>query len=615
MAGRIPQSFIEDLLERTDILEVIGKRIRLKKTGRNYSALCPFHQEKTPSFSVSPDKHLYHCFGCGASGDAINFVMDYDKLDFPEAVESLAHDLGLSLPQTQAPQISTAQLTQRQRGHQLLTRATDFYRQQLTHATQAQAYLGTRALSAEIQARFALGYAPPAWDALKTHLLQAGFSEQEQIHAGTLVQHEQGRTYDRMRHRLIFPIRDRKGQVIGFGGRVLDESKPKYLNSPETDFFHKSQALYGLYEVRQSATQLKRLVLVEGYMDVLALADAGIPYALATLGTAVTAEHLQQVFRLVTEVVFCFDGDAAGLQAAERTLAQVLPLLYDGRQARFLFLPQGEDPDSLVHKEGAQGFEQRLVHAMPLAEFLIRHLSQNLNLHTLDGGAQLVHNALPFVNKLPEGILRHVIISRLSQLSQLDQQVIQQWLVAHANKANPVPATPTQSSSKSLGTQAPVPQAFRKTPLPLLTLGQRVLKSLLECPQLALQQAEKQEKIFRASHEFTFEEQQLAFDMLAFIRSFPQASYVTLLAHWQGTTEGQILTYLAQALRKLSLEQAQLEYQDLLHQLEQKLHAPQRAQRLQFLLTQAQSGHLAADEKQEMYQLLRQKNTKKATKC
>ena len=363
MAGRIPQKFLDDLLDRVDIVEVVDRRVKLKKTGKNYSARCPFHEEKTPSFSVNPDKQFYYCFGCGAGGNALGFVMDYENVDFLQAVETLAGSLGLEIPREQA-RGGNAQ-PNRDEGsktlYAMLEAAAQYYQKQLrTHpqARRAVDYLKQRGLTGHIAKRFDLGFAPPGWD----NLLQALGTDDAQrkllMDAGMLVQNEAGRTYDRFRDRVIFPIRDQRGRIIAFGGRVLGDDKPKYLNSPETSVFSKGRELYGLYQARQANRKLERVLVVEGYMDVIALAQHDITQASATLGTATSQTHLERLYRLTPEVVFCFDGDAAGRKAALRALEATLPCMEDGRQARFLFLDEGEDPDthwwaSLVPKRSA----------------------------------------------------------------------------------------------------------------------------------------------------------------------------------------------------------------------------------------------------------------------
>src|SRR6201996_7994460 len=375
--GRIPQSFIDELIARADIAEIIGTRVPLKKAGREYKACCPFHDEKTPSFWVSPDKQFYHCFGCGAHGTALGFLMEYDRLPFPEAVEDLAARLGIAVPHEVSaaaePGDATAPL------YDLLGKVADFYHANLLRDARAQAYIQKRGLSAETIERFRIGYAGDAWQDVLRRFGTGERTQQQLLATGLIIERERpgsggDRYYDRFRDRLMFPIRDTRGRVIAFGGRVLETGEPKYLNSPETALFHKGKELYGLYEPRLARRALKRLMVVEGYMDTVALHQAGLNYAVATLGTSTSAEHLRRAFRLVSELVFCFDGDRAGRAAAWRALQQALPEAREGREIRFLFLPEGEDPDSLVGREGSEHFEARFDAALPLSEYLVSPL-------------------------------------------------------------------------------------------------------------------------------------------------------------------------------------------------------------------------------------------------
>ncbi|MFT5720646.1 MAG: DNA primase [Motiliproteus sp.] len=422
MAGRIPQDFIDDLLHRTDIVDVVEERVQLKRTGRNYSGLCPFHKEKSPSFSVNPEKQFFYCFGCGAGGNALGFIMEHDRLEFREAMETLAKRHGLEIP---AQANDNSQLDkQRQRSYELLQRANDFYQEQLrNHPERDKAvnYLKQRGLSGTIAKQFGLGYAPPGWDNL---LKKIGNEHQNALdEAGLVVQKpDEKKCYDRFRDRIMFPIVDMRGRVIAFGGRVLTDEKPKYLNSPETHTFKKHEELYGLYQARQSNRELNRVLIVEGYMDVVALAQFGISNAVATLGTATSEHHLKRLFKLMPEVVFCFDGDNAGRKAALRALDNALPLMEDGRQARFLFLPDGEDPDSMVRNEGAEAFKQRIESSLPLSEFLFESLSQGIDLSSGEGRARLSALAVPQINKIPGQVLQQLMRQQLSTLSGLEQQ-------------------------------------------------------------------------------------------------------------------------------------------------------------------------------------------------
>ncbi|MGY5955346.1 DNA primase [Kosakonia sp. BK9b] len=408
MAGRIPRVFINDLLARTDIVDLIDARVKLKKQGKNYHACCPFHNEKTPSFTVNGEKQFYHCFGCGAHGNALDFLMNYDKLEFVESVEELAAMHNLEVPFEAGSGPSLIERHQRQTLYQLMDGLNAFYQQSLTQpaAEPARQYLAARGLSSDIIARFAVGYAPPGWDNVLKRFGGNSENRKSLIDAGMLVTNDQGRSYDRFRERVMFPIRDKRGRVIGFGGRVLGNDTPKYLNSPETDIFHKGRQLYGLYEAQQDNDEPQRLLVVEGYMDVVALAQYGINYAVASLGTSTTADHIQLLFRVTKNVICCYDGDRAGRDAAWRALETALPYMSDGRQLRFMFLPDGEDPDTLVRKEGKEAFEARMEQALPLSTFLFNSLLPQADLTTPDGTTQLAALALPLINQVPGETLR-----------------------------------------------------------------------------------------------------------------------------------------------------------------------------------------------------------------
>lgn len=425
MAGLIPQSFIDDLLNRVDIVDVVGSRIQLKKSGKNYSACCPFHHEKTPSFTVSPDKQFYYCFGCGASGSALGFIMEYDHLDFPQAVEILAKQMGLDIPYEEGSSRGSRQSIDSPL-YALLAKATEFYQQALrTHPAKKVAvdYFKQRGLTGIIARDFGLGFAPPGWDNLIKHLEADEAQQKLLIEAGLVVENaENGRRYDRFRDRVMFPIRDMKGRVIAFGGRVLGDDKPKYLNSPETPIFHKSEVLYGLYEVRKNNRQLDEIIVLEGYMDVIALAQFGFTNGVATLGTATSEEHVKRLLRIVNNILFCFDGDSAGRKAAWRALESALPHLQDGRKVRFLFLPEGEDPDSLVRREGEDAFRARISQqAQSLTDYFFKHLMEEAEPETLEGKAHLASIAKPLLDKMPNSGLKTLMYQKLEDLTGLDQ--------------------------------------------------------------------------------------------------------------------------------------------------------------------------------------------------
>ena len=405
MKGTIPRDFIEQLLAQTDIVQVIGQRVPLKKAGRNYVARCPFHDEKTPSFNVSPQKQFYHCFGCGASGDAIRFLQEYDGLSFVDAVEQLAQQAGLRVPYRQLSPQEQAQRQQQESLYDLLLRAARFYRHQLRdhpEAERAKAYLRQRGLTPEIAKQYYLGYAPPGWDSLSAEFAPLDQYEQKLLEAGLRIRREghQG-SYDRFRDRIIFPIRDLRGRVLGFGGRVLGDEKPKYLNSPETPVFHKSQVLYGFYELMQRREKADFLIVTEGYMDVIALAQHGVGNAVATLGTAVTEQHLQLLYRHVNRVVFSFDGDAAGRKAAWKAVELLLPQLSEQQSAQILFLPQGEDPDSLVRQQGREGFLRRVAAAPDLPTFVVSQIEAGLPVPVSEqeGRRQFLAEVTPWIRQ------------------------------------------------------------------------------------------------------------------------------------------------------------------------------------------------------------------------
>jgi len=424
--GRIPQHFIDELIARADIVEIIGARVQLKKAGREFKACCPFHNEKTPSFWVSPDKQFYHCFGCGKHGTVLGFLMDHDHMAFPEAVEELATRLGLEVPHEgaadNAPKRADEPL------YDLMKEVARFYCEGLVREPRARDYITRRGLTRDTCERFQIGYAMNSWNEVLRRFGASESARKALQDSGLIVERERGqmrdgeRHYDRFRDRIMFPIRDARGRVIAFGGRIIDQGEPKYLNSPETVLFHKGRELYALYETRRARTNLTRLLIVEGYMDAVRLHQAGVDYAVATLGTATTADHFRRLFRLVPSVVFAFDGDRAGRAAAWRALQQGLPEAREGREIRFLFLPDGHDPDSLVGEEGREAFEARLSSALPLSEYLVHELSQQSDLSHADGRARFAENARPLFLKVPDGVYRELLLERLAQVVGLGPQ-------------------------------------------------------------------------------------------------------------------------------------------------------------------------------------------------
>lgn len=435
MSGRIPEPFIDEVLARTDIVDLVGSRVALKRGGANFLGLCPFHTEKTPSFTVSPSKQFYHCFGCGAHGTAIRFLMEHDRLDFREAIGELARNAGLELPaEAEGPAGPDHSGLYR-----VLAEAERCYQGWLRrHAgrERAVAYLKRRGIGGRVAAEYGLGFAPPGWD----NLLRALDQPAPMLEAG-LAARRDNRLYDRFRDRIMFPIRDRRGRVLGFGGRILDQGEPKYLNTPDTPVFHKGREIYGLFEVLERDRRPPRLLVVEGYLDVLALAQAGVEGAVAALGTSIATAQVESLFRTAAEVVFCFDGDEAGRSAAWRALENTLPALRQGRQASFLFLPEGEDPDSLVGREGAEAFQGRLAQeARPLAEVLLAQLTARVDMRSLEGRARLVEDALALLGRLPAQALRRLLLERLSSLAQVSPEYLEGRLDGGEAPGPPPPA-------------------------------------------------------------------------------------------------------------------------------------------------------------------------------
>jgi DNA primase len=581
MAGRIPRSFIDEVLNRTDIVEVIDTRVPLKKAGREFKACCPFHTEKTPSFTVSQVKQFYHCFGCGEHGTAITFLMDYEHMEFVEAVEELARRAGLEVPRETGTVQSRTPSTLPH--YALLERVADYYQEQLRshpQAGRAVEYLKHRGLTGEVVAHFNIGFAPPGWENLAAALDADDTVHKQLLELGLTIERDTGSSaYDRFRDRIQFPIRDRRGRTIGFGGRVLDDSTPKYLNSPESPVFHKGQELYGLFEARKAVRKLERLLVVEGYMDVVALAQFGINYAVATLGTATTHEHLERLFRTVPEVVFCFDGDRAGREAAWRALENTLPVLRDGREARFLFLPDGEDPDSLVRKIGDVALEQQIATATHLSDFFFERLAAQLDINSIDGRARLVTLAKPLLAKLPDSTFRQLMVEQLAGLAQTTPELI-------AGRLEIPPATDSPPPSQK---PAPARQSGQKSPV------RQALELLLYQPSLAadISQPEFLQHCDVAGVP-------LLIEVLELLQQQPELSTGALLEHWRGRKEDRSLYQLARWAPPL-------DNLELLADLQGHINEIQRQyieNRIDFLDTEQGHRQLSSAEKQEYGELL-----------
>ncbi len=570
--ARIPDAFIDDLLARTDIVEVIGTRVPLKRQGREYSARCPFHDERSPSFTVSPIKQFYHCFGCGAHGTAISFLMNYDRLEFLDAVDELAKRVGMEVPRdTQQRNVNPDSLDQ----YAALEAATKFFQRQLATSEKAIDYFERRGVDADTRTRFGLGYAPDGFSALRDSL---GTDERRMKlleRVGLFSRNDKGHVYDKFRDRVMFPIHDRRGRPIAFGGRVLDpEDSPKYLNSPETPLFHKGRELYGLWQVRQANSKIERLIVVEGYMDVIALFQHGIQQAVATLGTATTPEHAELLFRNAPDVYFCFDGDNAGRRAASKAMESVLPRMKDGRQAFFLFLPDGEDPDSLVRHEGAAGFDLRLQHATPLSQFFYDELAKDVNLSTLDGKARLAERAKPLLAQIPDGAFGDLMRQRLTELTGVG-----------ARGEAPVQTQPSRTRPPPVSTQK-------------RSLVRSAIALLLQQPALAL--------ALEPPYTFNVLRQPgipLLAELISLVRERPDITTGALLEHFAEREEAVALQKLASQDLPGEADKWRDEFLDAMAQLEKQT----LQQRLDELQAKQRDVGLDDDDKTELRALLQRR--------
>ncbi|WLG28079.1 DNA primase [Pseudomonas lurida] len=645
MAGLIPQSFIDDLLNRTDIVDVVSSRVQMKKAGKNYTACCPFHKEKTPSFSVSPDKQFYYCFGCGAGGNALGFIMDHDNLDFPQAVEELAKAAGMEIPREESGRPHKPRQPTDSPLYPLLTAAAEFYRQALKSHPQRKAavdYLKGRGLTGEIARDFGLGFAPPGWDNLYKHLSSDTLQQKAMIDAGLLVENaETGKRYDRFRDRVMFPIRDSRGRIIAFGGRVLGDDKPKYLNSPETPVFHKGQELYGLFEARKNNRNLDEIIVVEGYMDVIALAQQGLRNAVATLGTATSEEHMKRLFRVVPSVLFCFDGDQAGRNAAWRALEATLSSLQDGRRARFLFLPEGEDPDTLVRSEGTDAFRARInQHAQPLADYFFQQLTEEADPRSLEGKAHMATLAAPLIDKVPGANLKSLMRMRLLEITGLSGEAVSQLVhnaphdaappaydpgmdydampdysdfhqpqEAYAPQQTWTPKKPGAGGKKwdkkpwsKNGKRGDSDEAYApRTPVAVEAPTLIALRTLIHHPQLA-------EKVESADH-FANESNTYAQVLIALIEAVqknPKLNSIQLMARWHGTEQGRLLKALAEKEWLIDGDNLEQQFLDTIT----RLSAGQHTQTLDELIKRARQPGLTAEEQiqiaKQMRDLLKQ---------
>ncbi len=573
--ARIPDAFIDDLLARSDIVEVVGSRVPLKRQGKEYAARCPFHDERSASFTVSPTKQFYHCFGCGAHGTAISFLMNYDRLEFLDAVEELAKRAGMEVPRDAHPRSPQQQDDSRDQ-YSALDAAARFFQKQLEGSDKALAYLDGRGVDADTRARFCIGYAPDGYSALKDALGKDERRMKLLDRVGLFSKNDRGHVYDKFRDRVMFPIFDRRGRVIAFGGRVMQKDDgPKYLNSPETALFHKGRELYGLWQVRQANQKIERLIVVEGYMDVVSLFQFGVTQAVATLGTATTPDHAELLFRNAPDVYFCFDGDAAGRRAAWRALESVLPRMKDGRQAFFLFLPDGEDPDTIVRKEGADAFDARLKQATPLSQFFFDELTREINLGTLDGKARLAERARPMLAQIPDGAFGDLMKQELQRLTGIGR----------------APA----------GTAAAAPvRRAAAAPVQKRSLVRAAIALLLQQPSLALSL-----EGHHAIAGLRLPGIELLLELLELVQQRPDISTGALLEHFDGREEQAALHRLAAVALPGDEASWTQELHDAIVQLEKQL----LQQRLDELQAKQRQQGLDETDKFELRELLKARAT------
>ena len=537
MAGLIPQSFIDELLDRTDIVELINTRVSLKKTGKNYSACCPFHEEKSPSFTVTQEKQFYHCFGCGASGNAIGFLMEYERLDFVESIEYLAKQAGLEIPQTS--QNSNNNSKKQRNLYSILIESDKFYRTQLrTHpdASKAIKYLKERGFSGKIAAKFGIGFAPNSWD-----LLLKALPEEENLRlleqAGMLISKpEEKKLYDRFRNKIMFPIRDQRGRTVGFGGRVLDDSKPKYINSPETPIFQKGRELFGLYEARKSLKTIPNIIMVEGYLDVISLSQFEINNSVASLGTSLTENHLHKIFRYTSEVIFCFDGDDAGRKAASRALETCLPQMRDGFSAKFLLLPESEDPDSLVRKLGRDEFLKFVETATPLSKFFFDYFARDIDITTMDGKAKLGKTCALPLSQIPNGIFQQLMLNELSKITEISEEqlseIIEQYNLKGPKVIKDSQPPPVEPSSYEHIDYGPINEIQKKAKIKM-SPGKQLVALLINHPSL-MNLVDDSSVLIKSKNQ----DVQLFLKLYNLFKENPEYKASNVFSYWSGLHEG-----------------------------------------------------------------------------
>jgi len=578
----IPQEFIDELLARTDIVQIIEPRVALKKRGKDYQGLCPFHNEKSPSFTVSQDKGFYHCFGCQAHGSALHFLQEYERMDFVSAVEMLAARVGMEVPR-QNDGLPKEVHRERRTIYEILERSSDFYKDQLrNYPSRARAvdYLKSRGLSGEIARDFCLGYAPAEWDSLQTAMATSNYDRELLIKSGMLIENtDEDRSYDRFRDRVMFPIRDLRGKTIAFGGRIIGDGKPKYLNSPETPVFHKGRELYGLYEARRRTARLEQVIVVEGYMDVVALAQHGIDYSVATLGTATTSDHIERLYRLVSKIIFCFDGDDAGRKAAWKALDTVLGFLQDGRSAVFLFLPDGEDPDSLIRKDGKERFEERLQEATSFTDFFYSHLEIGLDMSTPEGKAALSKLAVPLIHRIPEGVFKQLVIDGLSERVGLD---VEKLMSASKGYQQEKRAYVDDAPTSSYATE---PKAMVPHRDDLDSQVDQAISMLLIQPEL-IDLFEPQDYAHLASDPTTH----LLVKLVEYVSGQDNPEPAKILSHFNGTPDFERIQRLSNREQLLDVSQFADEFQGILKKQLTRMEAESKKRGIEELLRKPMSA-------------------------
>ena len=581
MAGLIPQDFIDDLIARADIIEVVGRRVQLKKAGREFKACCPFHDEKTPSFTVSPGKGFYHCFGCGAHGTAIGFLMEFDHMSFVEAIESLAGSMGVDVPRSE----SDKPARRYDELFSLLDTIARHFQDCLKDSPTAVEYVKNRGIDGSTAKRFGIGYAPDGWSNVLDKFGKSTEAAQRLLATGMIIEKDNGKHYDRFRYRIMFPIRDARGRTIGFGGRILGDGEPKYLNSPETVLFHKGRELYGLYEARQALRNIEQLVVVEGYMDAVALARHGIDFAVATLGTATTSDHLNRLFQLTENVCFAFDGDRAGRKAAWRALENALPQIREGRQIRFMFLPEGHDPDSYVNEFGTDAFLKALDEGLALSEFLIKELAGQVDMSTVDGRARLAELARPLVHRIPQGVYRELLVESLAEAVGLTAAKLEKMLSSDKSSGRSIHAAGGLAKSRSRKPVAGQPSVIR-----------HAITMLLNDPAACLKlDIEKLAGVNRAGVE-------LLRALIETVQAEPNITTAGLLERWRHHEEGRHLGKLVASEVPLDDDfDAAAELDDCLEQLE----TAGRKERISFLIEKQRVNGLSDEEKAELQELLK----------